>query len=156
GVGADFLIVGAGYFDTIGLHLLRGRSFTASEEDAGSTTKVAVIDRLLAKRMFGDAEPLGRQLLLQPREAEPSEPFTVGGVVSETSHDVSDLGPKPHLFAPTGAIFRAFMTLHVRTAPGVPDGPMLTTLRRELLAVDGRLPIMFVRTMQDQRYRSLT
>jgi len=155
-VSAEFLIVGADYFDTIGLHLLRGRSFAAGEEEPTSGEKVAVVDRALAKRMFGDGDPLGRQVLVQPREAEPSDAFTVVGVVSEMKHDLFDLEPKPHVFVPTGAVFRAFMTLHVRTAPDVPDGPMLATLRRELRGVDDRLPIIFIRTMQDQRYRSLT
>ena len=156
GVGADFLIVGADYFDTIGLHLLRGRTFTMSEEDAGSTAKVAVIDRQLARKMFADADPIGRQLLVQPREGEALETFTVVGIVSEMKHDLFDLEPRPHLFAPTGAVFRGFMTLHVRTAPGVPDVAMLGTIRQELTAVDRRLPILSARTMQTQRYRSIT
>jgi putative ABC transport system permease protein len=156
-VSADFTIVGADYFETVGLHLLRGRAFTMAEEEGnGAVPKVAIVDRLLAKKLFADVDPVGRQLLVQPREGEASEPFTIVGVVSEMMHDVFDLEPKPHLFAPQGVVFRAFMTLHVRTAPGVPDGPMLTTIRRELLAVDRQLPIMFARTMQTQRYRSLT
>ena len=97
GVGADFTIVGADYFDTMGLHLLRGRTFTAAEEEAGSTAKVAVIDRQLARRVFADADPLGRQLLVQPREGEALEPFNIVGVVSEMKHDLFDLEPKPHL-----------------------------------------------------------
>jgi predicted permease len=155
-VGAAFTIVGADYFDAIGLHLLRGRAFTPAEEEAGGTTKIAVIDRTFARKLFADADPLGRQVLVQPREGEESEPFTVVGVVSEMKHDLFDLDPRPHLYAPHGAVFRAFMTLHVRTAPGVPDGPTLATIRRELASVDAHLPIMFARTMYEQRYRSVT
>jgi predicted lysophospholipase L1 biosynthesis ABC-type transport system permease subunit len=117
---------------------------------------VAVIDRRLAQRVFKDADPIGRQLLVQPREGEASEPFTVVGVVSEMKHDLFDVVPRGHLFAPHGAVFRAFMTLHVRTAPGVPEPGMLATIRRELTAVDRRLPIISARTMQEQRYRSIT
>jgi len=155
-VGADFTVVGADYFETMGLHLLRGRAFTQVEEEAGAPAKVAVIDRAFAKKMFADADPVGRQVLVQPREGEASEPFTIVGVVSEMKHDLFDLDPRPHLYAPHGAVFRAFMTLHVRTAAGVPDGTMLATIRRELAAVDARLPIMFARTMHEQRYRSVT
>jgi putative ABC transport system permease protein len=155
-ISSDFLIVGADYFDTLGLRVLRGRPFTAAEEEGAATPKVAVIDRALAKRAFGDGDPIGRQLLVQPREGEASEPFTVVGVVSEMKHDLFDLEPRPHLFAPTGSVFRGFMTLHVRTAPGVPDAAMLATIRRELLAVDRQLPILSARTMQTQRYRSIT
>ncbi|PYR02779.1 MAG: hypothetical protein DMF97_03720 [Acidobacteria bacterium] len=156
GVGADFLIVGADYFETLGMHVLRGRTFTRAEEQPGPTARTAVMDRQLERKMFGEADPIGRQILVQPREAEPSDVFTVVGVVTEMMHDVFDSEPKPHLFVPTGAVFRGFMTLHVRTAPGVPETPMLTTLRRELLAVDTRLPILSWRTMAMQRYRSIT
>jgi predicted permease len=156
GVGADFTIVGADYFDTMGLHLLRGRTFSAAEEEAGSAAKVAVIDRQLARRVFGDADPVGRQLLVQPREGEALEPFTIVGVVSEMKHDLFDLEPKPHLYASTGDVFRAFMTLHVRTAAGVPDATMLATIRQELLAIDRRLPILSARSMEMQRDRSVT
>ena len=155
-VGADFTIVGADYFDTMGLHLLRGRAFTPREEEAGATAKIAVVDRTFARKMFADADPLGRQVLVQPREGEASEPFTIVGVVSEMKHDLFDLDPRPHLYAPHGAVFRAFMTLHVRTASGVPDAVMLATIRSELTAVDARLPIIFARTMHEQRYRSVT
>ena len=156
GLGAEFLIVGSGYFETIGLHMLRGRDFTRAEEEPGSTTKVAVIDRPFARRIFGDADPLGRQILVQPREGEPSDPFTVVGIVSEMKHDLFDVEPPPHVFVPTGAVFRAFMTLHVRTAAGAPEAAMLATVRGELLNLDRRVPILSARTMQTQRYRSLT
>jgi ABC-type antimicrobial peptide transport system permease subunit len=71
-------------------------------------------------------------------------------------HDLSDSEPKPHVFVPSGAVFRGFMTLHVRTAPGAPDGAMLATIRGELQKLDRTVSILSARTMQTQRYRSLT
>ena len=71
-------------------------------------------------------------------------------------HDLFDLEPKPHLYASTGDVFRAFMTLHVRTSAGVPDATMLATIRQELLAIDRRLPILSARSMEMQRDRSVT
>lgn len=155
-VAADFMIAGAEYFDTLGLHLLRGRDFTRAEEAPGPGDKVAIVDRPLAKRVFGDADPIGRPILIQPREGEASETFTVVGLVSEMKHDLADTEPKPHVFVPTGAVFRGFMTLHARTAPGVSETAMLTTIRGELMNLDRRVPILSARTMQTQRYRSLT
>src|SRR4029450_12029195 len=93
-----------------------------------------VVDRTFAGKMFADADPVGRQVLVQPREGEASEPFTIVGVLTEMKPDLFDLNPRPHLYAPHGAVFRAFMTLHVRTAPGVPDAAMLATIRRGLVA----------------------
>jgi predicted permease len=132
-VAADFMIAGAEYFDTLGLHLLRGRDFTRAEEAPGPGDKVAIVDRPLAKRVFGDADPIGRPILIQPREGEASEAFTVVGIVSEMKHDLADTEPKPHVFVPAGAVFRGFMTLHARTAPGVSETAMLATIRGELI-----------------------
>jgi macrolide transport system ATP-binding/permease protein len=155
-VRTDFMIVGAEYFDTIGLHLLRGRDFTRAEEEPGRTGKVAIVDRQLARRIFGESDPLGRPILIQPREGEALEAFTVVGVVSEMKHDLADFEPNPHVFVPSGTIFRGFMTLHVRTAPGASEASMLGTIRGELQKLDRTVSILSARTMQTQRYRSLT
>lgn len=158
-VGADFLIVGAEYFATIGLPVLRGREFTHAEEDpVGSVQGVApvVIDRLLSKKLFKDADPLSREILLQPREGEPSRPFVVVGVAPQMRHDIFEPEPRPHAYVPFGAMFRSSMTFHIRTHKEVADAAMLTAIRGELQRVDDRLPIISARTMTQHRDRSLT
>jgi len=52
--------VDAGYFGTLGIRLLRGRGFSAS--DSWRSPKVVVIDELLAKRYFAGEDPVGRQV----------------------------------------------------------------------------------------------
>ena len=121
-VAGDFLIVGAGYFETVGLPLLRGREFTPVEEDpVGQLSGVSpiIIDRHMAEKLFKDADPIGRQVLVQPREGEASQPYEVVGVVAEMRHDIFDQNPRPHLFVPSGPAFRTMMTIHVRTATGL-------------------------------------
>jgi hypothetical protein len=76
GVGADFTIVGADYFDTMGLHLLRGRTFTAAEEEAGSTAKVAVIDRQLARACSRMPIPWAANCSCSRAKAKRSSPST--------------------------------------------------------------------------------
>ena len=158
-VGADFLIVGAEYFATIGLPLLRGREFTRAEEDPiGSLQGVApmVIDRALSKKLFKDEDPLGRQILLQLRDGDPSRPFVVVGVAAPMRQDIFDQEPRPHAYVPFGAHFRTSMTFHIRTREGVADAAMLAAIRGELQRLDGRLPIITARTMTQHRDRSLT
>jgi predicted permease len=158
-VGADFLIVGSEYFATIGLPLLRGREFTRAEEDPlGNVPGVAplVIDRRLSRKLFKDADPLNRQILLQPHEGQPSQSFVVVGVAGEMRHDIFEQEPQPHAYVPFGALFRSSMTFHVRTRQGVGDAAMLTAIRGELQRVDGHLPIISARTMTQHRDRSLT
>jgi putative ABC transport system permease protein len=156
-VAADFIIVGSDYFETLGMHLLRGRGFTRAEEDGGmNAPKTVVIDRPLARRLFADADPIGRPVQVERRDGAAFDPYTVVGVTTEMKHDLFDLEPRPHVFAPTGSVFRANLTLHIRTATDVPDADMLATIRREVQSVDPRLPILFARTMAIQRDRSVT
>ena len=155
GVQAEFNIVGSQYFTTLGMQVLRGREFTPAEEPAGSTSRNVVIDRTLANRLFASADPIGQQVLVGGREGEDPAAATVVGVVSGMKHDLFDAEFRPHVFMPSGSVFRALMTIHVRTAPGVPETSVLATVRRELQAIDPRLPILTARTMADHRYRSL-
>jgi predicted permease len=158
-VGGDFLIVGAGYFETIGLPLLRGREFTLAEEDPVAAPRGVpplVIDRRMAVKLFKDADPLGRHVLIQPREGEASEPYEVVGVAGEMKHDIFDSDPWPHMYVPFGPSFRTMMTIHVRTRPGLDEAAMLSEIRGELRRVDARLPITAARTMVQHRDRSIT
>jgi predicted permease len=159
GIGADFMIVGADYFTTVGLPLLRGREFTTSEGDPGgdlSGVIPVVIDRILSNRLFADADPLGRQLLIEARDGDRPKPFVVVGVAGAMKHDLFDTEPRGHVFAPFAGVFRGSMTLHIRTVPGTDATAMLATIGRELRQVDDRLPIVAARTMIDHRDRSLT
>jgi len=156
GVGADFNIVGTDYFATLGMQVLRGREFTPAEEQPGSTAANAIIDRRLASRLFPSGDAIGQSILVQGREGEASSrPFVVVGIVSEMRHDLFDQSGRPHVFLPLGANPRAMLTIHARTAPGAPETSVLGTIRREVQAIDPRLPILSARTMAEHRYRSV-
>jgi ABC-type antimicrobial peptide transport system permease subunit len=110
----------------------------------------------LSKKLFKDADPLGRQILLQPHEGEASQPFVVVGVAAEMRHDIFEQEPQPHAYVPFGALFRSSMTFHIRTRQDVADAAMLAAVRSELQRVDDRLPIISARTMTQHRDRSFT
>src|SRR5262249_3799219 len=57
---AEFYSVTPGYFSAQGIPLIRGRDFT--ERDNEGATPVAVIDEQLARRSFGDGNPLGSRI----------------------------------------------------------------------------------------------
>jgi putative ABC transport system permease protein len=56
----SFRIVTPGYFDVLGVRVLAGRVFT--EADRAETERVVVVNRALARRYFGAADPVGRRL----------------------------------------------------------------------------------------------
>ena len=80
--------VGPRFFETLGVKILSGRDFTASDERlAGLTNKpaprVAVINETLARRNFGDANVLGRRFSFPSR---PERKFEIVGVVKDAKY----------------------------------------------------------------------
>ena len=114
-----------------------------------------MVDVVPARRMFGDGDPLGRRIQIAVRETPPRVDFDIVGVVPTTRHDLFESEPIGHVYVPYGSQFRANMNLHVRTATAIDDRAMLSTIQRELRAVDARLPILGARTMTAHRDSSL-
>lgn len=76
--------VDARYFDVLDVPVLRGRSFTRSEESGHA--RVAVISRRTAERLWPDADPLGRSIDLPAQDILSPERvgrYTVVGVVED-------------------------------------------------------------------------
>jgi putative ABC transport system permease protein len=96
GVSADFNAVSAGYLETMGVRLLRGRF--VSETDTASTPKVAVIDENLARALWPGNDPLGRSI----NTSDPQHPVwrQVVGVVAPMRNVSLDLVARAGVFVP--------------------------------------------------------
>lgn len=78
---ADEFSVGPGYFETLGIPLLRGRDF-ARERSSDQT--VAVITEALAKKLFGNEDPVGQMVSEPPTPGAPRMEYRVIGVVADS------------------------------------------------------------------------
>ncbi|MEM7353996.1 MAG: ADOP family duplicated permease [Acidobacteriota bacterium] len=131
---ADGVPVSHGYFDVMGLRMLRGRDFTASESRFGGQP-VVVVNAALARRHLGEA-PIGRRLRLG---GGPEEPWlTVVGVV-EDSHIGSSSGgigltlaQREQIYLSWGVAPYSSATFLMRADDGEPLA--LASRARELLA----------------------
>jgi len=75
--------VSAGYFDALGIPLLRGRAIDA--RDTETSPPVTVISKSLAKRYFGDQDPLGHRLKASgPGDGSPF--MEIVGVVDDVKY----------------------------------------------------------------------
>jgi hypothetical protein len=54
----DFTIITSGYFETLGRRILRGRGFSGDQDDRSTATAPALINDRLARRLFGNDDPL--------------------------------------------------------------------------------------------------
>ncbi|HEY0169828.1 MAG TPA: ABC transporter permease [Pyrinomonadaceae bacterium] len=109
GVEVDRAYVGARYFETMGITLLRGRGF--AEQDGEGAPPVAVINETVARRAFGDANPVG----LHVRTDSDGPPVEIVGVVADSKY--RSLGDErvPFLYLPLAQNYWPDATLLVRT-----------------------------------------
>ncbi len=146
--------VSGDYFKVFRIPLLRGRVFT--ERDKSSSTPAVMIDELMAKKYWPNADPIGQTIVigqgLGPQFADlPRQIVGITGSVCETG--LSD-GKVPVMYIPQSQTPQGITDLAnsiiplswaVRTA-GDPM-TMRTAVEREFRTVDSLLPISHVRTM---------
>jgi predicted permease len=139
-VQAGVNAIDPGYFQTMGVTLLRGRSFT--EQDRDSSRRVAIVNQTLADRLWPGQDPLGKQFHWKSSK----HPIEVVGVSGNGKYVLLAEAPRPYVCLPFAQAYASMATLHVRTAT---DDPLALAppLRRVFADLDPELPIFNVRTM---------
>jgi predicted permease len=135
----------ADYFKTMGIPLLAGREFTAS--DTAAAPKVAIVSERVVREYFpgGPHEALGRRVRLWGN----SEWLTIVGVVADIRQRSLDQAVQPMIYAPfqqdrSGLVrFVAFVT-RTATPVSVAEG-----MRAEIRRAAPDLPIETTRTMDE-------
>jgi len=98
--GAVSAVAEPGFFETLSIPLLRGRTFAERDNDPKAPA-VAIISRSFASRYFPGQDPIGRQFV--PKLGHPGEtdrPREIIGVVGDTrSEDLGNLYP-PQFYLP--------------------------------------------------------
>jgi putative ABC transport system permease protein len=133
------------YFETMGIPLRRGRTFTAGDRD-GSAPVVA-INETLARLLFGGGDPIGQRVKLGP--TSPIRSATVVGVVGDLRHTRLETLPAPEVYVYYQQGPPVAPLIVVRTT-GDPAA-MALTLRAAVRDVDPQLSPYSVRTMDDFR-----
>jgi putative ABC transport system permease protein len=150
---ARFDVVSPGYFETMGVPVLKGRDL--SWRDTLQTLPVIVINEAMAQTYWPDQNPVGKRI----KEGRPDESLTwltVVGVVGDfRDFDVASR-PRPAIFFPlsqvaNGGLLRDWV---VRT-----EGNPLTAasgVREAIWSVNRDMPISRVQTMEQVRSSSLS
>jgi macrolide transport system ATP-binding/permease protein len=142
-----FNLVGDDYFSTVGIPLLRGRAFQRNEIDSANADAVVVLDQLAAERLWPGGNAIGQHIrLLADGEVKGSRDAEVVGIVANVQEQVFGEGLQPHVYVPFGQEYQADMTIHLKTT--AQSANFLESLRREVSAVDSRLPVIELRTMR--------
>lgn len=150
GLNAVFTAVSAGYFETLGIPLLHGRDFTAAEAAPDGGPPVAIIDDSLARALFGDANPLGRHVLMDQSATAATgagRQIEVVGVVRSPHEDIVQHTAPRRIYRPLGQTPRPNIYVHVKTAVPAAATAMLDPLRRALLAVEPDAPLVLAQPL---------
>jgi predicted permease len=109
----DWNSVGPRYFATLGVPLVAGREFDDREATGTAPPTVVALNRTLARRLFGDADPIGRSFLLEGKSGPPA---TVVAVVPDLPlRNLRDAGrPCAYVPGPLSQTPIPVMVVHAR------------------------------------------
>ncbi len=139
---SNYRPVSPGYFEAIGIPVLRGRSFTVA--DTAESPWVAMINDSMAREYWPAENPIGQRLQNSPGEKW----RTVIGVVGDVLHDGLDGAPKPEMYLPVeqSSNIESSPTIVVRTT--LDSGAAAAELRGVVSAIDPTIPVDQIETMQ--------
>ncbi len=158
GAGGLYTSVTPGYFDAIGVKLLRGRDFTQAEAENKDTPLVAIIDDEMAKKLFPNEEAVGQHIRYTnpPRDGTPND-IVIVGVVAAHRHDVQSDTLNRRIFVPLAQQYSGQAYLHVRLASKDRRALVnfMPTLRQALRQIDPDLPILSMAPFSDLMEKSI-
>ena len=153
---AEYRTATPGYFDAAGMRVVAGRGIESTDEAGGAP--VAVINEALARRLFGEDDPVGRRVawtgdVLQFIGMQGGW-MTVVGVVNNTSDDGPMEAPPPAVYQPLaqnelGYFPGGFVIRGANAASLVPDAERIF---REMAPTS---PVEGIATLQEIREEAI-
>jgi predicted permease len=144
---AGYSYITPNYFDTLGIPIVRGRTFTPREADGQAP--VVVISEATARRFWPGEDPIGKLLRIGSEKGGmsfpgESDPFVASSEVIGIARDVRSMDlrklDESYLYLPLSQSRQWTSTLLVR-ADGNPK-PLLPVIGREFRSVDANLPVL--------------
>jgi len=155
GPGCTFGSVSGGYFQAMGIALLRGRTF--DEHDRAGNPLVIVVDESAAQALWPGQDPLGKRVAFEYRGHSIADPQPVWrevvGIVRRVRHyDLTSNSSRVQVYVPYTQLpiysqTLTSMALMVRSA-GDPAA-LAASIRHQVAVMDADLPVFLVRTMTE-------
>ena len=133
-------IVGARYFETLGIPLLRGR--TLAPTDQPNTPIAVVINETMAKKFWPDQDAIGKRFKFFGQDF-----FTqVVGIATDSKYNFIGEEPTPFIYQATTQVYQPQLALFIKAAQ---PSAVLGTVRGEVQQLDRNLPLTGVFTLSD-------
>ena len=126
--------VSPGYFDAIGIPLIRGRLFTS--EDREGAPLVVLVGETLARRVWGEADPMGKRIKL----GGASGPWrSIVGVVGDVRHYGLNQAPTMQAYIPFAQNPASAVDLLIRST--IEPATLTAAVREQVRAIDKDQPV---------------
>ncbi|HMC77034.1 MAG TPA: ABC transporter permease [Vicinamibacterales bacterium] len=140
------------YFAAMGIPILRGRGFTG--QDGPNSPPVIVINQTMARRLFGNADPVGQRLRTSTATGPTAPPpSTIIGVIGDVRHSGLEAEPAPEMY-----------TWYIQNPPTNPfivvratgdASSLATAVRAQVQSVDKNIAAYDIRPMAQVRAESV-
>jgi putative ABC transport system permease protein len=144
--GANYQMVGPGYFETMGIPMVSGRTF--DEHDSRTGTPVCIVNQELVRRYLKDQNPVGAHLKVDAMDM--SGPRPVEREIVGVMHQVKVYGPdekenSPEIYVPVDQNAWFWASLVVRSAGDPLE--LVPAVKAAVARLDKDLPLTGIRTM---------
>jgi putative ABC transport system permease protein len=146
---ADYKAVLPGYFESMKIKRVAGRTFVPLDNQE-SAQDVAVIDQKFAKRLFGSADPIGAQVLMDHFNEKTFSlerlPVQIVGVVADVRSSSLAAESRETIYVPY--VFQAFLPLTYVVRTRVEAATLIDQVRAEVTALDPDVPTAGIATLE--------
>ena len=146
---AGYQVVTPGYFDAMGIPVLSGRDFSAS--DVAAAPRVVMVNETFARQHWHGEDPIGKRMKIGRGSAGW---FTVVGKVRDIRHFGPARPPRPEFYQPHLQSSFPFMVFVVRTHGDA--SAAVPAIRTALAKLDPAQPISGMKTMEEHLAASLS
>ena len=144
-VSAGQNMVSAEYFQTMGIPIVRGRSFERADDER--SRPVAVVNQRLADMLWPGQDPIGRRLKSPGRDASSIE---VVGIAATGKYQFLFEDPQPYVYVPIAQAYTGLRVLQLRAS--IPAASLAPVAEREIRGLEPNLPL-YRRTEHDSSAR---
>ena len=141
------------YFKAMGIPVLRGREFNAT--DGPAAPPVIVVNQTMARQLFANEDPVGRRVQIgTPSAGTPNPWSTIVGVIGDVRHSGLEAPPSPEMYMPAlqGPPSNPFIVIRTAADPAT----LASTVRAEVQAVDKAIASYDIRPMSQVRSEAVS
>lgn len=133
--------VGEGYFNTMGIQILRGRAF--SEADTQGASSVCIVNETLARRFWPEGDPIGQHVRVGP----PNKPLReVIGIVRDSKYQDLGEASMPFLYRPLSREANGELKIILLLAGT--NASWTRSILDDIHSIQSRLPVFDVKSMR--------